>query len=333
MQDSIRIFLFIVLSWGLVSCQQKGQDSIYVDASDLTEMNVHIKRYGEALFSIDTAHFKEGLQRIQPLFPYFLDANLHDSANIAQLYTFVSDSQTRRLYRETMKVYPELDHLEMSLEKAFSRYHYFFPQHTIPHVYTYVSDMYYEQPVWMKDSVMVVALDVYLGKDFFLYPHLGLPQYKIRCMAPEYVAVDILKEMYFKEVWTHPEQKTLLDRMVAGGKLLYYLDAVFPDIPDSIKLCYPESKLKWAEAHEKQVWAFMVQNELLYTTDFKTQSNLIKDGPFTTGFSSDSPSRLGIFIGWKIVRAYMAEHPETSLQQLMHLHDTQLILQQSAYKP
>ena len=109
MRDSIRVFLFIMLSWGLVSCQQTGRDSIYVDASDLTEMNVHIKRYGEALFSIDTAHFKEGLQRIQPLFPYFLDANLHDSTNIDQLYTFVSDSQTRRLYRETMKVYPDLD--------------------------------------------------------------------------------------------------------------------------------------------------------------------------------------------------------------------------------
>ena len=333
MRDSIRIFLLFTLSLSLVSCQQTDRHSIAVSESALTEMDVQIKRYGKALFSIDTSHFKEGLQRIQPLFPYFLDANLHDSTNIAQLYTFVSDSQTRRLYRETIKVYPDLDDLENSLEKAFSRYHYFFPDNTIPHVYTYVSDLYYEQPVWMKDSVLVVALDVYLGKDFFLYPHLGLPQYKIRCMTPEHLVVDILKEMYFKEVWSHPEQKTLLDRMVAGGKLLYYLDAMLPDIPDSVKLCYPEKKLKWAEENEKQVWAFMVQNELLYTTDFKTQSNLIKDGPFTTGFSSASPSRLGIFIGWEIIRAYMAAHPETSLQQLMQLNDAQLILQQSGYKP
>jgi len=232
-----------------------------------------------------------------------------------------------------MEVYPDLNKIETTLSDAFSRYHYFFPDNSIPQVYTYVSDMYYEQPVRIKDTVMVVALDVYLGKDFSLYPHLGLPHYKIRCMAPENVATDILKAMYFNEVWTNPKQKTLLDRMIAGGKLLYYLDAVLPNTPDTIKLCYPERKLKWAEDNEKQVWAFIVQNELLYATDFKTQSNLIQDGPFTTGFSSESPSRLGVFIGWKVIRAYMNEYPETSLKELMNLNDAQLILQKSGYKP
>jgi hypothetical protein len=147
------------------------------------------------------------------------------------------------------------------------------------------------------------------------------------------VATDILKAMYFENIWPNPKQKTLLDRMIAGGKLLYYLDAVLPNTPDTIKLCYTEKKLEWAKGNEKQVWAFIVQNELLYATDFGTQSNLIQDGPFTTGFSNESPSRLGVFIGWKIIRAYMAEHPETSLQELMNINDAQLILQQSGYKP
>jgi len=181
--------------------------------------------------------------------------------------------------------------------------------------------------------VMVVALDVYLGKDFFLYPYLGLPHYKIRCMAPEYLTVDIMKALYFEEVWTNPKQKTLLDRMIDGGKLLYYLDAIFPETPDSLKICYTTEKLKWAEENEEQVWAFIVQNELLYSTDFKTQSNLIQDGPFTTGLSNESPARLGHFIGWKIVRAYMARHSDTSLQELVELDDAQLILQNSGYKP
>ncbi len=333
MPNRIWVLLSIVICCTLFSCQNTERQPIHIDESELIQKEVHIKRYGETLFSIDTTQFREGLQEIQPLFPYFLDADLNDSANIAQLYSFVTDSQTRRIYQETMKVYPDLDALELSLSDAFNRYHYFFPENTIPHVYTYVSDLYYEQPVWIKDSVMVVALDVYLGKDFFLYPHLGLPQYKIRCMESEYLPADILKAMYFEDVWSNPKQKTLLDRMIAGGKLLYYLDAVLPNTPDSIKLCYPESKLKWAEGNEKQVWAFIVQNELLYATDFKTQSNLIQDGPFTTGFSDESPSRLGVFIGWKIIWAYMSKHPEMSLQELMQINDAQLILQQSGYKP
>lgn len=333
MPNSIRLFLFISFAWLLISCQGDSQRSIQIDESALSKIDVHIKRYGKALFTIDTTQFGEGLHKIQPLFPHFLDADLNDSANIEQLYTFVTDTQTRKLFQKTMEVYPDLNGLETSLSDAFSRYHYFFPDNTIPVIYTYVSDMHYEQPVWIKDSVMVLALDVYLGKDFFLYPHLGLPQYKIRCMTPEYVVTDVLKAMYFMDVWPNPKQKTLLDRMIAGGKLLYYLDAVLPKTSDTIKICYPETKLKWAEENEKQVWAFIVQNELLYATDFKTQSNLIQDGPFTTGFSNESPSRLGVFIGWKIIRAYMSEHPETSLQDLINLNDAQLILQQSGYKP
>ena len=108
---------------------------------------------------------------------------------------------------------------------------------------------------------------------------------------------------------------------------------MLPGAHDTIKLCYPEKKLKWAEENEKQVWAFIVQNELLYTTDFKTQSNLIQDGPFTTGLSDESPARLGVFIGWKIIRSYMKRYPETSLKELINLNDAKLILQNSGYKP
>jgi len=327
---TIAILLILVFFF---SCQNSEQKSLQIDPSELPEIYVEIKRYGKALFEIDATHFREGLIKIQPEFTYFLDADLNDTANINQLLSFVSDSQTRRLYQKTLEVYPDLNQLEKELSDAFSRYHYFFPENTIPEIFTYVSDLYYERPVWLKDSVLVVALDIYLGRDFFLYPHLGLPQYKIRCMEPEYISADIMKTLYFEEVWSNQKQNTLLDRMITGGKILYYLDAVLPITPDTIKLRYTKKQLIWAEENEKNVWAFIVHDELLYSTDYKTQANLIQDGPFTKGFSGESPSRLGVFIGWHIVQEYMLKHPELSLQELMNVKDSQLILQQSGYKP
>ena len=142
-----------------------------------------------------------------------------------------------------------------------------------------------------------------------------------------------MKSLYFTDVWTSPKMKTLLDRMIAGGKMLYYLDAVLPGVQDTVKLCYSKKKLDWAVDNEKNIWAFLVHDELLYSTDFDTQSNLINDGPFTKGFSKESPSRLGIFIGWQIVKDFMANHSEVSLRQLMQTDDSQYILQQSRYKP
>ncbi len=333
MSFRIKLLILTGIVFSLVSCRNREQTAIRVDRDKLPDVRVHIKRYGKALFEIDTSRFSEGLKKIQPEFSYFLDADLNDTANIRQLYSFVADTQVQRLYHKTLEVFPDLNRLENELSDAFSRYKYFFPENRIPGIYSYVSDVYYERPVWLKDSVLVIALDVYLGEDYYLYPYLGLPRYKIRCMAPPYIAPDVMKALYFGEVWTNTKMKTLLDRMIAGGKMLYYLDAVLPEVPDTVKLCYTKKKLDWVVENEKNVWAFLVHDELLYSADFNTQSNLINDGPFTKGFSKDSPSRLGIFIGWHIVRDFMANHPELSLAQLMKTNDSQYILQQSRYKP
>jgi hypothetical protein len=333
MSGYVKIIAGFWLMLVLLSCGHDSQRAVRVDPADLPDVQVHIKRYGKALFEIDTAHFTEGLKKIQPEFPYFLDADLNDTANTNQLHSFVADTQVRRIYKKTMEVFPDLDSLEGELSDAFSRYQYFFPENRIPNIYSYVSDVYYERPVWLKDSVLVIALDVYLGSDYYLYPYLGLPRYKIRCMAPPYIAPDVMRALYFGNVWTNSKMKTLLDRMIAGGKMLYYLDAVLPEVPDTVKLCYTKQKLDWAIENEKNIWAFLVHDELLYSSDFNTQSNMINDGPFTKGFSKASPSRLGIFLGWQIVKDFMANHPELSLAQLMKTDDSQYILQQSHYKP
>jgi hypothetical protein len=180
---------------------------------------------------------------------------------------------------------------------------------------------------------MVIAIDVYLGADYPLYMYLGLPLYKIRCMTPENNIVDVMKEVYFEDVLSANTSKTLLDRMIEGGKILAYLDAVLPGTHDSLKICYSGSKLNWAETNERNVWAFMVENELLYSTDYQVQTKMIQDGPFTTGFSNASPSRLGVFIGWQITRAYLKNNPDVQLQDLLREKDSQKILNDSRYRP
>ncbi|PJB58994.1 MAG: gliding motility lipoprotein GldB, partial [Bacteroidetes bacterium CG_4_9_14_3_um_filter_41_19] len=57
------------------------------------------------------------------------------------------------------------------------------------------------------------------------------------------------------------------------------------------------------------------------------------EAPFTTGFSNESAPRVGIWLGWQIVKAYHENHPEISLNELISNADTQEILQKSGYKP
>lgn len=333
MKNIFKSIVFLSTISVLASCSSNKNEKPVFDITLKNKVGVKVHRYEKALFGIDTTHFEEGLKGIQKEFLPFLAANLDDTSNLRQLYQFVSDTQLVSLYNKTEEVFPDLAPLENQLSDAFSRYAYFFPGKKLPSVYSYVSDMYYELPVVKNDTIMVVALDVYLGSDFPIYSRLGLPYYRVRCMAPEYIPVDIMKMLYFDELAPVYKQKTLLDRMIDGGKMMVYLDAVLPHTPDSMKICYPQKKLDWAIENEKNIWGFLIENNLLYSTDYATQTKLIQDGPFTTGFSNDSPARLGIWLGWQIVSDYLVKHPETSLEQLFSMTDSQQILKDSGYKP
>ena len=321
--------VFIVL---LSSCGSYDTDNV-IDEKDLPDISIEVNRYGKAIFELDTNNLSQGLKAIKPNFYFFLDANLDDENNVRQIQDFITDTSLIAIFKKSLEVYPDNSFLNNELTSAFKYYNYYFPQYQLPEVYTYISGMQYENPIWIQDTVMVIALDVYLGSDFGPYTGLGLPKYKIKCMRPENLVVDVMKYFYHQDLSVRIAQRTLLDRMIAGGKMLYYLDRVLPMTADSVKICYTEKQIKWAIKNERNVWAFIIENDLLYSTDYQSQTKLIKDGPFTTGLSRQSPARLGIWLGWQIVNDYMKNNPETTLQELFQLSDSQLLLHNSRYKP
>lgn len=323
----------VVLGLVLFSCTSSKTKFPQAKVSGLPEVEVEIKRYGKTLFELDTADFQNELNRIKSEYPLFLDADLNDSANIIQLYNYATDTQLISIYKKSIEVFPNSKFLESELQDAFSRFNYFYPRKTIPKVYTYISDMYFEQPIWVQDSTLVVAIDLYFGNDFPLYARLGLPYYKVMWMQPQSLPIDVMKAIYFDQVATAYRPQTLLDRMIDGGKLLAFLDAMFPEIPDELKISYTTQQLNWAKQNEENIWAFLISNSLLYSKDYQTQSKLIQDGPFTTGFGNESPSRLGVFIGWEIVLSYLKNNPNVSLEEMLKMTDSQKLLENSGYKP
>ena len=325
-------YFVLIFQIFISSCGE--QTSVFrIEESELPQLKVEVKRYGKALFELDTSQISKELKQIKQEFNYFLDSDLNDPNNIKQIYDFVSDTALIRIYKKAVEVYPNNEFLNKNLTQAFKYFNHYFPQKPLPEVYTYISGLQYESPIWVQDSVMVIALDIYLGSNFRPYSGLGLPKYKTRCMRPENLVVDVMKYFYHEDVSVRSRQSTLLDRMIAGGKLLYFLDRVLPETADTLKICYTNNQLNWAVENEKNVWAFLIQNDLLYSGDFKSQTKLISDAPFTTGFSRQSPSRLGVWIGWQIVGDFMKNNPEVTLNDLFEISDSQLLLHDSGYKP
>ncbi len=315
------------------SCETSSHKGPKVDKSQLVNMDIKIHRYGKALSETDTTNFLNDVSKIQNEFSLFLGNNVYNNEQLAPLYSYVTDTQIMYLSTKVIEMYPNLKREETQLSSAFTRYHYFFPNKKIPVVYTYISNLYHEKPVIVDDSVIIIALDLYLGTDFSQYRSLGFPHYKIRCMKPNNIIVDVMKSVYVAELAPRNKQKTLVDRMIAAGKLLYYLDAMLPNVADSLKICYTSKQISWIENNKSNVWAFMVNSKLFYSADYKTQTKLMQDGPFTTGFSNNSPPRMGMWLGWQIVRKYMNTHPNITLENLIKNADAQAIFNQSGYKP
>ncbi|NOY48955.1 MAG: hypothetical protein GXO88_00085 [Chlorobi bacterium] len=326
---SVAVFLIALLAF---SCRDNSNKFVVDDAS-LPDIEVDVMRYGKALFELDVDELSSGLKQIKPDFALFLDADLDDSANIKQIKSFVGDTALIRIYKKTTELFPDNDYLNSRLTSLFRYMEYYFPNIKTPKVYTYVSGMQYENPIWIRDSILIIALDVYLGPGFEPYSGLGLPRYKISCMRPENLAVDVAKQYYNQYLTQKTPQKTLLDRMLAAGKLMYFLDMLLPETPDSIKFCFTADQLKWTEENEKNIWAFMIENDLLFSNDYRSQQKLMMDGPFTTGFSKRSPARLGVWMGRQIIGDFMDNNPEISINELIRFKDSQKLLRDSGYKP
>jgi len=332
--NMLRKIVFIALvTIVFYSCENKA-NKFLVDDTKLPDVQIDVKRYEKAIFELDTSKMAEGLKNIKPEFPLFLDANLDDTSNVNQIKNFISDTALIRIYNKTKEVFPNNKYLDEKLSSLFSYLKYHFPQMNLPeYVYTYVSGLQYESPVFIQDSIMIIALDLYLGSDFTPYYGLGLPKYKISWMQAENLDVDVAKQFYNQYLMRRIPQNTLLDRMISAGKLMYYLDMVLPNSADSLKICFTSDQLKWCNDNEENIWAFLIDNDLLFSTDYKSQSKLMMDGPFTSGFSKRSPARIGVWIGWQIVSDYMENNPKTDINKLLNISDSQTLLHDSGYKP
>jgi hypothetical protein len=319
------------------SCSRNKDKKHAIKESKLEKIRANINttlyRYEKELFSLNKKDFANELLRIQPKFSFFLNGDVRDPKNQQQLYAFINDPVTQEIYKETMRVYPNVDDLKKQFDNAFSYYNYYFPSAKIPKVYTYVSSLDFELPIKLADSVLIIALDMYLGKECKYYKQIGIPVYKSDRFSRQYIVSDCLKEMAYKHIKFDNSRITLLDEMIMEGKRLYFAEAMMPDENDSIIIGYSNQQLTWVQQNEGNMWAYIIDKGLLYTVNSKVIMKFINDAPFTPFFANDSPGRAGAWIGWQIVRAYMNNYKEANIEQLLQDSNSQKILNRSKYKP
>ncbi len=240
------------------------------------------------------------------------------------------------LKHEVDSIYPNLDKQNTEIAEAFKYIKYYFPKKKLPKVYAYFSG--FQAQTSIGDGYFAIGLDMFLGANSKFYPALTetLPHYITRRFTPDNITPRIVEAIAREDMFPESKQdKSLLSMMVYNGKILYFMDRILPDVPDSVKIGYTPKQMKWCDDFKSHIWGYFLEENLLYETDFEKIQKYIGEAPFTPGLGekNESAPRLAVWTGWQIVKQYMDKHPEITLPQLMADNDAQKILNESKYRP
>lgn len=333
----VLLYILLASSFFMISC---GGDPLDVDTSTIELQPIKIERLEQDLFAIDTSNvtsFTENMQKkYGPFYSVFIsgiinNGGVSDSSYAFRLKQFISDKDMKAVYADCQKIYPDLAFLEQEFQEVFKRNKYHFPEKNNPKIITMMSG--FNQSVVYADSTLAIGLEMFLGEKSVFYQMLAMPRYKTLFMNKENIVPDAVRVWMLNEFPYNMEKSDLLSEMVYMGKIMYLTDAMLPKVHDTLKMQYTQKQLDYCIQNEFNMWSYFAAQKLLYTTDQAEIMKYTAEGPFTAAFSKESAPRIGYWIGWQIVRQYMKNNPEITLQDLMNETDSQLFLSKSKYKP
>jgi len=315
-----RLLVIILILINFYSCNRGN--SINQEVTKI-EMDLVVERF-DRIFAEAS---KSDLPKLKQSFPFLFSARFSDSLWIAKM----QDTLQQHLSAESDRVFGDFESTRSDIKLLFQHLKYYFPEFKTPRVITVNSNVDYRNKVIVTDSIVIIALDTYLGSDHEFYS--GIQQYLAQNFNKDQITPDLATE-YAKKYSYQQQRRTFLDEMIFFGKLLYFKDAVVPLKTDAEKVGYTQNQLDWANSNEAEIWRNFIENELLFSTDSDLIKRFINPAPFSKFYlelDSESPGRIGQFMGWKIVKAYMKEN-DISLSKMLITNPID-IYNNSKFKP
>ena len=305
----------------VVSCKKEQKLEAEIAAID---SQVNLERF-DALFSKVTP---ETLPNLKKAYPFMFSEKFPDSFWIAK----TTDTLETQIFQEVNKTFNDFSKTSSEIASLFNHLKYYFHAFKQPRVITTTSDVDYRNKVIVTDTIALIALDNYLGSDHEFYQ--SIPMYIRNNMNKDQIVVDMASEYANKFIYERT-QNTFLDKLIYYGKQLYFKDVIIPFKTEAERISYSQEQLDWAKANESYIWRYFVERELLYSTDSKLDGRFITPAPFSKfyleGIDSESPGRLGPYIGWQIVKAYM-EHNTITINEMLD-KSAEEIFNNSKFKP
>ncbi|TXI67675.1 MAG: gliding motility lipoprotein GldB [Flavobacterium sp.] len=313
--------LFALVAISLFSCKEESKVE---EAVAKIPVEFKVERFDRIFWTSKP----EDLQKVKAQYPYFFPSHIPDSILINKL----KDPLLKELYSEVQMQYPELGKIETDLEKLFAHVQYYFPKYKTPRVITLINEVDTDGRVFYTDTLALISLDCYLGKDHRFY--VDFPEFKKPEMERNQILPNLVTSFCYGKI-ASPTDRTLLSAMIYYGKELYMKDKLIPEYSDADKIGYTDMQIKFCQENEYYMWSNLVENKLLFDSNPKNELRFIKPAPFSRFYieiDNQTPGRVGQWLGWQIVRSYMENNEDITLEQLLAM-DAKTIFDNSKYKP
>jgi gliding motility-associated lipoprotein GldB len=308
--------VFCMLFW---SCDQKSKVE---KAIEETPVEIKVERFDKIFFETPP----KDLAKVKKQFPYFFSPQINDTVWLNKMQAPI----WREVYTEVQKKYSNIESVQNDLETLYKHMKYYFPETKQPKLITLISDMDYNNKAIYADSLVIVSLELYLGKDHKFYQ---FPKYIKENFEQSQIMPDIVTSFATRKI-APPTDKNLVSQMIYFGKELYLKDVLLPDYSEADKMGYTKEQIVWCQENESYIWRYFVEKQMLFSDEQKLTNRFIDPAPFTKFYleiDNDSPGRVGAWIGWQMVRSYMANN-DVTVAQLMKT-DAKEIFEKSKYKP
>lgn len=307
-------------------------------------VDLTIVRFDEAIINVRPETVSEDIQVLYDEYEDFMPVWVEDILGIPtedtaflckQLTDFLSDTTYGFSYtnQKVKSTFADSRDIERELSSAFSRIQYIWPELQIPTIYFMVSGFASSIYFFTSDENdnIAVSTDMYLGHDWEWYNRV-VYNYQKQTMSRDFIAGDVVSAYLFHTFPYTGRQNRLLDHMIYRGKIMFLLSKLIDETPWNV-MGYTREQHDWCKQNERNIWNLMMDRKDLFKTESMLLTGYLNDGPFCSEVSQDCPARVGTWIGWQIVEAYMNHNKEVSLNELIACDDAQYILENSYYKP
>lgn len=330
-----RLFYILFLIPILLSCGSKGRFEI---DTAINRKVVKVERFDLRVIQMDTlkpldwyADLKENYRHFLPLYlSHLTDSVISDEEAAKLLKDFATSTLVAETNAKVVETFSDISGIESELSDAFTYLAHYFPNIDLPKISFFVSGLNFPMMANRDFSVLGVGVDFYLGEDYEPYKAV-VYDYMQHNMQPNRISVDVVSAVLLKNFPYDGKQNRLLDNILYQGKIIYLLSVFMPNRSVASIIGYTDEQMAWAENNEERIWETIVGNKDLYSSDLHLIGKYINEAPFTAPVSQESPSKLGVWIGFKIVDSYMNKNADTTLQKLMQMNDYQQLLQDSGF--